>query len=99
MTIVLDGKAKATFAAILGAVFYAGWMASAAHFNIAGHWQHDKAVAVVVPALKAEATQAIKACERNAGAALQNDADRTELAKCPKPKAPPAVIQSVLATK
>ena len=31
----LDRKAKATIGAVLGAVFYAGWIASAAHFQIA----------------------------------------------------------------
>lgn len=82
---------------VAGAIFYAGWFASASHFQIADHWAHDRKVAAVLPALKAEAVQAVKACESNAGAALDNGASVHDLNRCPSPAKAPALVKSVLA--
>lgn len=98
-TLVLTPKVITTAVMAAGAIFYGGWVASAAHFNIASHWAHDKKVAVVLPALKAEAAQAVKACERNAGTALENDASIRDVVRCPPPTKVPALVQSVLVTK
>lgn len=98
-TIVLRPKTIATAIMTLCAVFYLGWMAAAAHFNIAGHWQHDKVIAATVPKLVATAKQAERACEHNAGAALDNDANVTDLSRCPKPSIKADNVLKSLAAK
>lgn len=53
---------KAMMVMAAGAIFYAGWISSAAHFNLAARWQNEhKLVALetqVVPKLKTQLKQA-----------------------------------------
>lgn len=71
---------------IMGAMI--GWIGCVHYYQLVGLWgvqnQEKHLVRVVVPQLANVAKEAEKACETNAGAALNNNAAVTDLKVCPK---------------
>lgn len=81
----MEKSMNIVMAIITGAMI--GWIGCIKYYNVQGLWGTQNAALhterVVLPTIAKAAVEASKACERNAGTALDNDADRSDLTKCP----------------